>query len=79
MYTHACTKRFRAVQLVGLCKTIRNNNLPAEKRLLEDDPDLPSQANVRDKLAHGIFSIRVYIHVYMYYIFIHTIPVCIYS
>jgi len=61
-----------AAQEAALRRAMRDSNMPAMKRLLADDAYLPSQANVRQTLANGIFSIRVYIHVYIYYKNLHT-------
>ena len=41
----------REAQLAALHQAIQDKNLPAVKQLLEDDPDLPSQANVRAENA----------------------------
>ena len=58
-------------QLAALHQAIRDNDLPAVQRLLDDDPNLSSQSNVRETLANGIVSIRVHIHLYTYYMYTH--------
>jgi len=69
----------RAAQLAALHQAIQDNSLPAVKQLLEDDPDLSSQANVRDENA-GIFTLQTHAHVYYIYMHIYTYLhfICIY-
>ena len=72
--------RARAAQLAALHQAILDKNLPAVQQLLEDDPDLPSQANVRAKNA-GTFSLQtlyicMHISIYTSYSYKFASHVC---
>jgi len=79
----------RAAQLAALHQAIQDNSLPAVKQLLEDDPDLSSQANVRDENIHftntctRILYIYAYIYVFTLHMHIHlrsmSVCKCLYS